>query len=198
MDKDNNNNSSTVETNSTTGTEQVTENQGKVYTEQEVQEMLQKEGDRRVTAALKKQQASFENKMAEAEKLRGMDEQQRKDYEYEQKVKQLEQKEREFNLAQNKLEATKVLSNRDLPVEFVDYIVAEDAETMMDNINVFEKAFKAAVADAVTKKIASPSPKDSSVKQTGLTREEFSKMSLAQQAELYRTNPALYKEMTQK
>lgn len=192
-----NNNSSTVETNST-GTEQVTENQEKVYTEQEVQAMLQKEGDRRVTAALKKQQASFENKIAEAEKLRGMDEQQRKDYEYEQKVKQLEQKEREFNLAQNKLEATKVLSNRDLPVEFVEYIVAEDAETMMDNINVFEKAFKAAVADAVTKKIASPSPKDSSVKQTGLTREDFSKMSLAQQAELYRTNPVLYKEMTQK
>lgn len=197
MDKENNN-SSTVENNSTTGTEQVTENQGKVYTEQEVQEMLQKEGDRRVTAALKKQQATFESKMAEADKLRGMDEQQRKEYEYEQKVKQLEQKEREFNLAQNKLEATKVLSNRGLPVEFVDYIVAEDAETMMDNINVFEKAFKAAVADAVTKKIASPSPKDSSVKQTGLTREEFSKMSLAQQAELYRTNPALYKEMTQK
>ena len=197
MDKENNN-SSTVENNSTTGTEQVTENQGKVYTEQEVQEMLQKEGDRRVTAALKKQQATFESKMAEADKLRGMDEQQRKEYEYEQKVKQLEQKEREFNLAQNKLEATKVLSNRDLPVEFVDYIVAEDAETMMDNINVFEKAFKAAVADAVTKKIASPSPKDSSVKQTGLTREEFSKMSLAQQAELYRTNPALYKELTQK
>lgn len=197
MDKENNN-SSTVENNSTTGTEQVTENQGKVYTEQEVQEMLQKEGDRRVTAALKKQQATFQSKMAEADKLRGMDEQQRKEYEYEQKVKQLEQKEREFNLAQNKLEATKVLSNRGLPVEFVDYIVAEDAETMMDNINVFEKAFKAAVADAVTKKIASPSPKDSSVKQTGLTREEFSKMSLAQQAELYRTNPALYKEMTQK
>lgn len=191
-----NDNSSTVETEST-GTEQVTENQEKTYTEAEVQAMLQKEGDRRVTAALKKQQATFETKMAEAEKLRNMDEQQRKDYEYDQKVKQLEERERDFNLAQNKLEATKVLSNRGLPVEFVDYIVAEDADTMLENINTFEKAFKAAVADAVTKKIASPSPKDSSVKQTGLTREEFSKMSLAQQAELYRTNPALYKEMTQ-
>ena len=81
-----NNNSSTVETKST-GTEQVTENQeGKTYTEAEVQAMLQKEGDRRVTAALKKQQATFETKMAEAEKLRGMDEAQRKEYEYDQKV----------------------------------------------------------------------------------------------------------------
>ena len=119
------------------------------------------------------------------------------EYEYDQKVKELETREREFNLAQNKLEASKVMANRGLPIEFVDYIVAEDADTMLENINTFEKAFKAAVADAVTKKIASPSPKESSIKQTGLTKDEFKKMTLAQQAELYHTNPALYKELTQ-
>lgn len=174
-----------------------TETTTKTYTEQEVRELLQREGDRRVTSALQKQQKQFETKMAEAEKLRGMDETQRKEYEYEQKVKELEDREREFNLAQNKLEASKVLSNRELPIEFVDYIVAEDAETMLENINVFEKAFKAAVADAVSKKIASPTPKNGSVKQTGITKEEFRKMNLSQQAEIYKTNPTLYKELTQ-
>ena len=168
----------------------------KTYTEKDVMELLQRETDRRVTAALKKQQASFETKMAEAEKLRSMDESQRKDYEYNQKVAELEQREKEFNLAQNKLEASKVLANRGLPVAFVDYIVADDADTMLDNINTFEKAFKAAVADAVSKKLASPTPKSSSVKQTGITKEEFQKMNLAQQAEIYKTNPALYKELT--
>ena len=168
----------------------------KTYTEKDVMELLQRETDRRVTAALKKQQASFETKMAEAEKLKSMDESQRKDYEYNQKVAELEKREREFNLAQNKLEASKVLANRDLPVAFVDYIVADDADTMLDNINTFEKAFKAAVADAVSKKLASPTPKSSSVKQTGITKEEFQKMNLAQQAEVYKTNPALYKELT--
>lgn len=178
-----------------TGTEQI--ETSKTYTEQEVRELLQREADRRVTSALKKQQAQFETKMAEAEKLRGMDEAQRKEYEYEQKVAELNEREREFNLAQNKLEASKVMSGRGLPIEFVDYIVAEDADTMMDNINTFEKAFKAAVSDAVSKKIASPTPKSGSVKQTGLTKEDFKKMSLSQQAELYRTNPQLYKELTQ-
>lgn len=168
----------------------------KTYTEKDVMELLQRETDRRVTAALKKQQASFETKMAEAEKLKSMDESQRKDYEYNQKVAELEKREREFNLAQNKLEASKVLANRDLPVAFVDYIVADDADTMLDNINTFEKAFKAAVADAVSKKLASPTPKSSSVKQTGITKEEFQKMTLAQQAEIYKTNPTLYKELT--
>lgn len=181
----------------TTATGQTTEvNETKTYTESEVMEMLQRETDRRVTAALKKQQAQFKTELAEAEKLRGMDEAQRKDYEYNQKVAELEQREREFNLAQNKLEASKVLANRGLPIEFVDYIVADDADTMLENINVFDKAFKAAVADAVSKKIASPTPKNGSVQQKGLSRDEFKKLSLSQQAELYRTNPTLYKELT--
>ena len=168
----------------------------KTYTESEVQALLQSESDRRVSSAQKKQQKEFETKMAEAEKLKAMDENQRKEYEYTQKLQELEQREREFTVAQNKLEATKVLANRELPIEFVDYIVAEDADTMMENINTFERAFKAAVADAVAKKIASPAPKGGSVKQTGMTKEEFRKLSVAQQSELFRTNPELYRQMT--
>lgn len=168
----------------------------KTYTESEVQALLQQEGDRRVSSALKKQQKEFEAKQAEADKLRAMDENQRKEYEYTQKLQELEQREREFTVAQNKLEATKVLANRELPIEFVDYIVAEDADTMMENINTFERLFKAAVADAVAKKIASPAPKGGSVKQTGMTKEEFRKLSVAQQSELFRTNPELYRQMT--
>ena len=182
---------------STTGVDQAGEaSVEKTYTESEVQALLQREGDRRVTNALKKQQKEFETKQAEAEKLRAMDENQRKEYEYTQKLQELEKREREFTVAQNKLEATKVLANRELPIEFVDYIVAEDADTMMENINVFERAFKAAVADAVAKKIASPAPKGGSVKQTGMTKEEFRKLTVAQQSELFRTNPELYRQMT--
>ena len=172
------------------------EGTAKTYTEEEVQALLQKEADRRVSSALKKQQKEFENRMAEAEKLKSMDESQRKEYEYEQKLRELETREKEFAIAQNKLEATKVLANRELPIEFVDYIIAEDAETMMENINSFEKAFKAAVADAVAKKIASPAPKSGQVKQTGMTREDFKKLSISQQSELYRTNPELYKQLS--
>ena len=168
----------------------------KTYTESEVQELLQKESDRRVSSALKKQQKEFEKKTAEADRLRDMDESQRKEYEFTQRLQELENKEREFAIAQNKLEATRVMANRELPIEFVDYIVAEDAETMMENITTFERAFKAAVADAVAKKIASPAPKSSSAKQSGMTKEEFRKLSIAQQTEIFRTNPELYRQMT--
>ena len=168
----------------------------KTYTEAEVQALLQREADRRVSSALNKQKKQFEKQVAESEKLRAMDEDQRKEYEFNQKVQELEAREREFAIAQNKLEATKILSKRELPIEFVDYIVAEDAETMMENITTFERAFKSAVADAVAKKIASPTPKNGSVKQTGMSKEDFRKLTVAQQSEIYRTNPELYNQMT--
>ena len=180
-----------------TATENVNVNEEvKTYTQEEVDKLLQQEADRRVTSALKKQAEKFEREKAESEKLRDMDEQQRKEYEYEKKVKELENKEREFNLMQNKLEASKIMGEHGLPVSFVDYIVAEDAETMMANITNFETQWKAAVADAVSARIAQPAPKGSNVSQNSLTKEEFKKMSLAQQSEIYRTNPELYKQLT--
>ena len=166
----------------------------KTYTQEEVDKLLQQETDRRVTSALKKQQQKFENERAEAEKLRDMDEAQKKEYEFQKRVAELEAKEKEFALTQNKLSASKVLADRGLPVQFVDYIVAEDAETMMTNINDFEKAWKAALADAVNARLATPAPKGSSVSQTGMTKEQFAKLTVSQQAELYKTNPELYKQ----
>lgn len=179
---------------------QLDNNQGeqsteKTYTEAEVQALLQQEADRRVSSALKKQQKEFETKMAEAEKLKSMDESQRREYEYNQRLQQLEQKEHEFAVAQNKLEATKILANRGLPIEFVDYIVADEAETMMENINTFDKLFKAAVADEVSKKIASPSPKTGQVQQKGLTKDDFRNLSISQRSQLYQSNPELYNQL---
>lgn len=168
----------------------------KTYTQEEVNALLQQEGDRRVNQALKKQQEKFEREKAEFEKLRDMDESQKKEYEYNKRVAELEAKEKEFVLTQNKLEASKVMADRGLPISFVDYIVAEDAETMMTNITNFETAWKAAISDAVTQRLAQPAPKGSNVSQQGMTKEEFRKLSLSQQSEIYRTNPELYKQMT--
>lgn len=190
----NENTNTTVET----GAEQTQEQETKTYTQEEVDKLLQQETDRRVTSALQKQQRKFDAEKAEAEKLRDMDEAQKKEYEFNKRVAELEAKEKAFALMENKVSATKVLGDRGLPIQFVDYIVAEDAETMMTNINNFEKAWKAALADAVNARLAQPAPKGSTVTQTGLTKEQFKKMSISQQAELYKTNPELYKTLTAK
>lgn len=191
------NNITNTNTNTTeTTTTEVQSTETKTYTHEEVMKMLQSETDRRVQSALNKQQKKFEQKLSEAEKLREMDENEREAYKFKQEREEFEQQKREFALMQNKLEASKVLSQRGLPVEFVDYIVAEDADTMLENITVFETAFNAAVNDAVAKKISTPSPKTGNVAQTGLNKEGFKAMSIAERSRLYETNPTLYKQLS--
>lgn len=183
---------------------QTTEKEGqqeiKTFTEEEVASMLQTEADRRVTQALAKQKAQFEKEKAESEKLKDMDDAQRREYDINQRLKLIKEREKEMALKENLMEASNVMLKRGLPIEFVDYVLADDAETMLDNINTFEKSFNTAVQDAVNKKVSTPSPGAgrSSNSSAAITKEQFNKMTLAQQSELYRNDQELFKALSSK
>ena len=98
--------------------------QVKSYTQEEVDRMLQAEADRRVSAALKKQEHKFLTQMQEAEKLRAMNEEQKVQYQLEQREKQIAEKEREFALLQNKYQAQSIMSEKNIPLAFVDFIIS--------------------------------------------------------------------------
>ena len=193
MDNIETNNTEVVETPVVEGQEEV-----KTYSEEEVARMLQAEADRRVSQALAKQQAKFKQQMDEAEKLRTMNEEQKAQYQLEQRIKEIEAKEKEFALKENRYEAQKIMAEKNIPLAFADFIVAEDAETMMANISLFEKEFRAAVRAEVDKRIASPAPKANIGVDTAITKEQFMKMTIAQQMELYKQDPELYKRLTQR
>ena len=115
---------------STTGTET------KTYTQEEVDKMLQSEVDRRITSALKKQAKNNEAKIKEAQKLAQMNESEKFQYELEQREKAIAEKEKALALAENKNEAGKILADKGLSLSLVDFVVAEDAETMNSNIRL--------------------------------------------------------------
>lgn len=117
----------------------------KLFTQEEVNELLQKETDRRVSSALKKQEEKNNAKLREAQKLAQMNEQEKYQYELEQREKAIIEKEKALALAENKNEASKILAEKGLSLELVEFVVAEDAETMNANITLLEKAFKASV-----------------------------------------------------
>lgn len=159
----------------------------KTYTQEEVDKMLQAEGDRRVTQALKKQQ--------EAQKLANMSQEEKNEYEYNQKLSELEKREQEIAKKELVMETEKQLGEKGLPAEAAAFIVAVDAETTKKNIESFEKMFNKAVENEITKRIATGKPR-TGTSAAGLTVEEFKKMTLPQQAELYRTQPELYKQLS--
>lgn len=172
-------------------TQETTEvKEAKTYTQEEVDAMLQAEGDRRVTQALKKK----EKEMSEAAKLSAMDESEKAKYQLEQREKDLQERERVLALNENKLVAIQILADSNMPVKLADFVVAPDAETTKANIKAVTKIINDAVAEKV-KSAVGYTPSGSGNGKGALTKEEVGKMSLREQQELYKSNPDLYRQL---
>ena len=192
MDENLNNQNTGVDTTtdaSTTGTET------KTYTQEEVDKMLQSEVDRRITSALKKQAKNNEAKIKEAQKLAQMNESEKYQYELEQREKAIEEKEKALALAENKNEASKILADKGLSLSLVDFVIAEDAETMNSNIRLLEKAFKDSVKREVEKRLGSSAPKKNLPPDETITKEQAKKMGIRERQQLLMNNPELYAQL---
>lgn len=173
-----------------------TEQNKKTYTQEEVDALLQKEADRRVSEALKKVNKKNELAIKEAQKLAAMNEQEKYEYELKQREEAIIAKERELALSENKNEASKILAEKGLSLNLVDFVVAEDADTMKKNIDLLDKAFKASVRSEIEKRIGTNPKRGVSTEKT-ITKEDFKKMSLGDLNNLYKTNPELYKQLNE-
>lgn len=165
----------------------------KTYTQEELDALLQAETDRRVTQALKKAEKKNEEKVKEAEKLAKLSEQERFQYELEQREKAIAEKEKQMALMENKAEASKALNERGISIALADFVVAEDADTMMENIKLLEEEFKKSVKAEVEKRLAGNSPKKN-LDNKQQSREDFKKLSMAEQSRLLEENPELYEQ----
>lgn len=157
--------------------------------------------DREISKMYEKLEAKF-NKRAEtakeeATRLATMNAEERLKYEIEQREKAIADKEREWTLKENKYECSKILSEKGLPIAFADFVVAEDAETMQKNISLFDNEFKKAVKLEIESRLKSTTPKTSTIGLDGsVTKEQFNKMTLSQQQELYKNNKELYMQLS--
>lgn len=169
----------------------------KTYTQEEVLALLQKETDKRVTEALKKQKTKYEKQIS----LSKLDDNAREKAEKDARIQELEEMLRDRDIASNKSELKSVLSARGLSAEFADIItITDDIEESQAKIDVLDKLFKAAVKAEVEKRLAATggTPRGNTSATSGeVTKEQFRKMSIAEQANLAKERPELYKKLTQ-
>ena len=191
-----NTNTNVNESEANQGAEQQAAEEVKTYTQEEFDKALQSEVDKRVTQAMQTAERKADARVKEAKKLAQMSEQQRYEYELETREKAIAQKEQELALAENKATAASVLADKGISAKLVDFVVAEDAETMMNNINLLEQEFKASVKAEIEKRLATSTPKKNLPTDKPITKETFSKMKLTEQAVLYQQNPELYKQLS--
>ncbi len=157
--------------------------------------------DREISKMYEKFEEKFNKRAAtaklEAEKLANMNAEERLKYEIEQREKAIADKEKEWTLKENKYECSKILSEKGLPIAFADFVVAEDADTMQKNINLFDSEFKKAVKVEIEKRLSSTTPKTGTLGLDGqITKEQFNKMTISQQNELFKNNKELYMELS--
>lgn len=164
----------------------------KTYTAEEVMQMLQSESDKRVTAALKKQQKQYEKQLS----LSKLDGDERAKAEKDNRIAELEQQLAEFTIERNKSELKSVLSTRGLSAEFADIIaITDDIEASQANIDKLDKLFKAAVKTEVEKRLAGNAPKGNGGTPAEITKEAALKMSMNELSELQVKNPELFNKL---
>ena len=164
----------------------------KTYTQEEVLELLQKESDKRVSQALKTQAKKYEKQLS----LSKLDGDERAKAEKDNRIAELEEQLAQFQIERNKSELKSVLSSRGLSAEFADIIsIGDDIEAAQANIDKLDKLFKAAVKTEVEKRLAGNAPKGNGASTTEITKEMARKLSIAELAELERTNPEKFKTL---
>lgn len=171
------------------------EEQAKTYTFEEVQALLQSEADKRVTAALKKQQAKHDKELS----LSKLDGSEREKAEKDARIQELEEQLAAYQVEKNRSEIKSVLASRGLSAEFADLlIIGDDIEEAQATIEAFDKLFKAAVKAEVEKRLAGNAPKGNGGAAAEFTPETVKNMSLQQMAELAEKNPEQYSKLFKK
>ena len=144
---------------------------------EELQALLQREGDKRVTEAMKKADKKKADAIKEAERLAAMSAEEKYKYELDKREAAIAEKERSLALAENKVAASQILQEKGLPIALVDLVVAESAETMNERIKGLESAFTSAVKTEVENRLKAATPK---VGAQDVKPKNYAKMSLAE------------------
>lgn len=168
----------------------------RTYTQEEVDELLQRETDRRVSSALAKAEKKHQSALRESERLASMSAEEKFRYELEQKEQLLNEREHALLLMENRAEASKVLAERGLSQAFLDFVVDETADLMNEKIQKIDKAFKASVKAEVEKRLGTNTPKTSITDSKPLTKEEFRNLTPTEKQHIFDTDKDLWNQMT--
>lgn len=150
----------TTETTQEIDTEK-TETEDKTFKQDDVNKIVTDRLARERAKWEKEYNQKLESEKKEAERLAKMTAAEKEKAIFEKQKGDLAKKEKEIALKEMKFEAVKILSDKGLPVDFVDMLATNDADRTKENIDNFYKAFKAALSKAVDERIkaSSTSPK---------------------------------------
>jgi CRISPR/Cas system-associated protein endoribonuclease Cas2 len=172
-------------------------------TKAEYDAALQKEADRRVSQAINTQKAkleaelraSLEAELEESKKLAKMSKEEQEKAKFETERKKFEAEKATHQREKLELETIKQLAERKLPTSFSSFLLGQDAETTLSQLNSFEDAYRQSIEEAVAERLKGKTPGTGSSNVNTITIDQFRNMSTVEKTTLLNTNPALYNEL---
>ena len=173
------------------------------FTKEELDLYLQKESDKRVTKALTTAKTKWEGEIGDKmnshlkdyEKRAQLTPEALKQLDLEEKFKLLENKEKQYERMTKKMELNTILANKGLSTVLSDFVYDDDMGVAEQKIATLEQLVLGMVNEEVEKRINSAQPR-ASINTDKLDKDSFSKLSIADRSQLYKTNPELFKQLS--
>ena len=157
--------------------DQVNDGQGNDgQTGQEPKVFSQEEVDKIVQGRIAKERKSWEKQLqeqqTEAQKLEKMSEKEKKKYQEEKRIKDLDDREAAITRRELTAQAKVQLADKGIPTELAEILILTDADSCKKSIETVEKAFQTSVQRAVEERIKGREPMKKA-KDAKLTDEEL-------------------------
>ena len=150
------------------GNDGQTGQQSKTFTQEELDKIVQG----RIAKERKSWEKQLEYQKTEAQKLETMSDKEKKKYQEEKRIKELDDREAAITRRELTAQAKVQLADKGIPTELAEILNLTDAESCKKSIETVEKAFQTAVEKAVEEKIKGNAPMKKAKDKT-LTDEEL-------------------------
>ena len=140
----------------------------KTFTQEELDKIVQG----RIAKERKAWEKQLEEQQTEAQKLETMSEKEKKKYQEEKRIQDLDDREAAITRRELIAQAKVQLADKGIPTELAEILILTDADSCKKSIETVEKAFQSAVEKAVEEKIKGREPMKKA-KDVKLTDEEL-------------------------
>ena len=171
-------------------TQESTEQQPeKKYTQEELEEIIK--------ARVAREKKATEKAVEEAAKLAKMNEEEKREFEYEklqEELAELKRKDAYYGLSR---EASKMLAEHDIQADddLLQFVVKDDAEGTQTAVNAFVELVSAKIEQGVQKALSGRTPKAHVNANQVVTQEQFDKMGYSERVALKQKDENLYNKL---
>ena len=159
------------QTNSTAGEVNSGEKQEPKFTQDQVNEFIQKRVNELNKKSEEKTKQAVADAISEYERKAKLTEEERATEAQKEKLKEIEARERSITMRERKSDCLLALSKKNIPADFADYLIDNDAEKMNANIESFSTLWEEKLMEGVQAKLkasgATPTDKSSTPSHAG-------------------------------